>query len=294
MGFIIDSSNKYLFEHDSLIINLGKRHVKDGDTIHAEIYCYTSEDFNGDSVNLVISGGVNNNSTSFYRMTFAKPDTSHQPKNLIYNGDFKLGKRYWSSSSDSTFHSIITTPYGRGIRISRGNGDGKNWALKYDGKPIIYYKDHTYQIRFLFKVHKGNGIPFSVGWWVDLPQRAYSLPLKTMQLQDGWIEASCSYKFKETVQNPYTLLNGLNNNSVVDIAKVEITDLDNSGKELYFLDDFLKKGKWQLVSLDVPCKKGKASCKLVITLDNKKRAASSFKGKVVFALPQITLTNRSN
>jgi hypothetical protein len=289
-GYIIDSMCTSNSKNGSarLDILIKKIRANAGQTIHASAYIYTTEDFNGDSVKIVLKGALKGSGESTYRLSDAETDSSKFIHNLLYNGNFENGRTNWIPNADSTTHTIIDTPFGKGIRVSRGNGNSLDWSLKYAGRPIIYHEGHTYQIKFIFKVQKGPEIPFSIGWWIDIPNHAYSLPLNINQLSDGWKEANCSYKFKETCYNLYTFLNGLQNNSVVDIANVEITDLDKSDTLVYFVDQLSQKGKWQKVTLDAPCESGKISYYISIS---KKGVTDlkSLKGKVIFSKPELAI-----
>jgi len=166
-------------------------------------------------------------------------NTQNMSKNLFSNGDFRNGTQYWLPFADSTQHEIIETPFGKGIRVSRTNGDGGYSSLLYDGRPIIYYAGHTYRLRFNYKVEKGKAQPFNIGWWVNdanLGYWAHLLPLSIRNINDGWKEATCSYKFKETHYNVPAFLNSLHDNSVVDISNVELIDLDRIDSIPIFVD----------------------------------------------------------
>lgn len=265
--------------------------VDKGDIFEASLYCYVSEDFNGDSVKILVNGAVNGTSESFYRIVDSKNDNQNQNRNLISNGNFESGTTNWSIGADSTTHTIIETPFGKGIRVSRGDGNGMDWSLRYNGRPIIHYAGHTYQIKFIFKVQKGIGIPFSIGWWVDLPNHGYALPLEIKDLKNGWKEATCSYKFKETSNNLSTFLNAMHNNSVIDIANVEMIDLDRNDSIPFFFDQLNKKGTWQKLKIDVPCFRRKVSFCLSISKKGVKNL-KSLRGYVIFAKPEYRVMKK--
>jgi hypothetical protein len=160
--------------------------------------------------------------------------------NLISNGDFRLGLLYWMPNADSTSHSIINTPYGNGIRVTRTNGDGGWWSLRYTGRPIVYYAGHSYKFSFKYNVRKGNGRPFCVGWWVEDGGQGFNptkdLPIQGTKLGDGWIEATCTYRFRETHNDLPTFINDFHNNSIVDFADVELIDLDRVDSLPFYVD----------------------------------------------------------
>jgi hypothetical protein len=149
--------------------------------------------------------------------------------NLFDNSDFEYGTLFWIAYADATKLSIIDTPFGKGIKISRFDGNGGDWSLRYFGDPIIYYPDHTYQISFIFKVEKGESIPFNVGWWVDEGSgfgQAVSLPLSIASLSNGWRKATCSYKFRLKHVDLPTFLNSLKDSSTVAITNISLVDLN--------------------------------------------------------------------
>jgi hypothetical protein len=176
--------------------------------------------------------------------------------NLFYNGDFKLGTQFWSNDADSTQHEIIKTPWGEGIRVSRTDGNGGWWSLKYDGRPIIYYSGHQYRIIFDYKVIKGGDQPFRIGWWVK-EYNSYSasvLPLTIKNLEDGWKEATCSHIFNDTYYNLPTFLNSLQDFSIVDIDNVQLIDLNRIDSLPLYVDQIKQvnesKQKNKLISSD--------------------------------------------
>jgi hypothetical protein len=169
----------------------------------------------------------------------AKTSEIHDKSNLFSNGDFNNNLDYWKANSDSTILEIVDTPFGKGVRISRGDGDGGSFSLYYDGRPIIYYKDHEYKVRFLFKVAKGSGIPFNTGWWVNDAGQGYlahRLPLNIKDMGNGWKQGIFSYSFKETHHNLPSFLNCLQDNTIIEISKVELTDLERNDSLPLFVD----------------------------------------------------------
>jgi len=151
----------------------------------------------------------------------------HTPNNLIYNGDFKYGLMFWGYDSDSTTHQLVDTPYGKGVKITRGDGDGGYWSLRYYGKPITYHKNKTYVINFKYKIIKSvYKKVFNVGWWINRQnneyRKVYDLNYKTKQLGNGWIYLEAYYRFSEDQHNLICLLNSLKDNSEIIITDVGI------------------------------------------------------------------------
>jgi hypothetical protein len=289
-GYIIDSMSDATIVDGNMFSNTFFKTIKisKGETVQASLYCYVSEDFNGDSVKILIQGPIKGNNESIYQIFESKNDNQNSTQNLIYNGNFELGMDNWTAYAGSTTLTIIETPFGKGIRVTRGKGNGSDWSLRYIGRPIIYYAGHTYQIKFNFKVQSGIGIPFNIGWWVDIPNYAFALPLNIRKLKNGWNEAICSYKFKETSYDLVTFLNSLRENSIVDISNVEMTDLNGNDTILHFVDQLRKKGIWQHLKINVPSDRGKVSLFLRIS-KNGVTDFNSLKGYVIFARPDFRI-----
>jgi hypothetical protein len=288
-GYLLDRSVSTKVENGNSYFKINFQNVKvrNSDTLEASVYCFVSDDFNGNSVRLLVEGDVKGNNEASFKL-FDKP-TNESPtvRNLLYNGDFKLGKLNWIPNADSTTHTLIDTPYGKGIRVERTNGDGGWWSLRYMGRPIIYNVGHRYQIKFKFKIEKGNALPFHIGWWVNEDNNFYpsNLPLELKVLKNGWTEATCSYRFSQTAYDLATFLNSLEDNSIVDITSVELNDLDRIDSIPLFVDQMNNKGTWQKLSLKTSCKSGKVSICFIISKDNVSDF-SSLNGYVIFAIPQ--------
>ncbi len=117
--------------------------------------------------NNTINGEINNRYIDQKGNYWASFEGNRDSKNLLYNGDFIFGQEFWKiGAPDSITHEIIDTEYGKAIRVNRYNGKGF-WPLKYDGRSILYYKGVSYTFRFKFRVIKGSGVPFRIGWWVN-------------------------------------------------------------------------------------------------------------------------------
>jgi hypothetical protein len=290
IGYVIDSS------YDSRMINgnmfpnvcIKSLNVKNDEIFHVSLYCYVSKDFNGDSVKIIVKGANNENRESSYRLFDSYKINPNPTQNLIYNGNFGLGTTNWVPWADSTTHSIIETPFGKGIRVSRTNGDGGYWSLRYIGRPIIYYAKHRYQLRFNYMIRKGNEMPFKVGWWVSEEGQnnsALSLPLSIRNINLGWKEATCSYEFNETHYDLPTFLNSLQDYSVVDIANVEMTDLNRNDTIPYYVDQLNVKGTWQKLTIDFPCDLQSVSFYISIS-KNGVKDIRSMRGYVIFTKPE--------
>jgi hypothetical protein len=161
-------------------------------------------------------------------------------KNLFYNGDFKSGTRFWIPAASGTEHLLIETPYGKGIKVIRKEGDGTSWSFLYNGRPIIYYAGHTYKLSFLFRVIKGSGIPFYTGWFAEDGYRgipSYSLPLKIKKLRYGWSLGVIDEKFKHTHYDLSAFINSMKENSEVDIAQVKLEDMDRIDSLPKYVDE---------------------------------------------------------
>jgi hypothetical protein len=289
-GYIIDSTSDSQTAFDNAYSNILIKTIKTQkrDLFQAAVYCFVSNDFNGDSVKILVKGAVKGSNESFFRLYDLENDSTCSLQNLINNGNFESGTTNWIPWADSTTHTIVETPFGKGIRVSRGNGDGGYWSLKYVGRPIVYYIGHRYQIKFKFKVQKGVGIPFKIGWWGDNPNDGFTLPLEIIKLNDGWNEAIGFHKFMETSYDLPTFLNSLQDYSIIDITDVRMTDLDGNDSIPYFIDQLSVKGTWQKLTINVYCDPGKISFYLSI-LKKSTHDLKSLKGQVIFAKPEYRL-----
>ncbi len=160
-------------------------------------------------------------------------------ENLLYNGDFRYGYNFWHvDAPDPIKHEIINTEYGKAIRVTRTNGNGF-WPLKYKGREIHYYQGVTYTFKFKYRVIKGSGVPFSIGWWLD-EGKGYqnNLPYHRKDLSNGWVEFAASYTFKEDQSNLQTFMNSQKANTVVEFTDIELT-CDDTLNRPHYLDQIL-------------------------------------------------------
>ncbi|MCD4714703.1 MAG: hypothetical protein K8R73_15615 [Clostridiales bacterium] len=150
--------------------------------------------------------------------------SNENSKNLLYNGDFKFGSKFWvGNAPDSIIHEIITTKYGNAIRVSRADGKG-HWPLQYYGRKIYYHGGLKYSFRFKFRVVKGSGIPFMIGWGVDEGAGLKSNLHKTLKkLDNEWYECTTSYRFKEDQTDLFEFMNSQLANTIIDFANIELT-----------------------------------------------------------------------
>jgi hypothetical protein len=163
-----------------------------------------------------------------------------QAKNLIYNGDFSEGNRFWLPSAIGTTHEIIETPYGRGIKVTRAKGDNANWSLQYAGRPVIYNRNHEYRLDFFLKVVKGTGIPFNVGWWTSDSSNGYKSALRPLVLKkqkDGWNHVTCSYRFLRSYYDLPGFISSLKDSTEIIVAAIRMEDLNQGNGLPLFVDE---------------------------------------------------------
>lgn len=166
----------------------------------------------------------------------------HTQNNLVYNGNFEYDLQFWTFNSDSTQHKIINTNIGKALKISRANGDGGYFSLLYCGRPIYYHKDHNYQIKFKFKVIKGDKIPFKIGWWIKINNINYgshALKVDTSYIIEDWYQGIATYRFTSDIKNPPCFLNCLNDHTSIMITDIEILDLDRNESQIDFIDQVI-------------------------------------------------------
>jgi hypothetical protein len=277
---------------------IGREKVNKGDIIRASVFCFESKDFNGNSASISISGPVIGDSEYEYHIYDSLTYNITQNGNLINNGNFTNGSINWKPNADSTTHEVIETPFGKGLRVSRLGGRLGDWSMQYVGKPIIYYANHIYEFHFYYKVQKGSSLPFSIGWWVDDAGQGYYpslyLPIKVRDINDGWKEAVCSYKFKKTHTGLYTFLNSMELYSIVDFANVELFDLNsNSENPVFSYSELEDKGSWQKLYLEKDCSDGEVSV-YINFIKNGEKDFSHLKGYVIFAYPQYEIIHRQS
>ena len=144
--------------------------------------------------------------------------------NLFYNSNFENGFEFWSAlRQNSVQHELIKTKYGSAIRVSR-NEKVDYWTLIYKGRDIFYYKDLTYYFRFKYRVIKGTGVPFRIGWGLsEENQDPKNLQKEVFPLPEGWNECIASYVFeKDYFGDIKTFITSQNPNTIVDYTDIEL------------------------------------------------------------------------
>ena len=184
--------------------------------------------------NNIVDGEIKDKYRDYKSEYWLNMEKEHLDDNLFYNGDFKYGSKFWViGAPDSIKHEIISTKYGYALRVSRIEGNGY-WPLKYEGRKILYYKDVTYTFKFKYRVKKGSGVPFKIGWWVNEGEgHKNNLPHKTRPLGNGWFEYTASYRFRDNQANISTFMNSQQTNTVVDFADIELTCDDTLERPKY-------------------------------------------------------------
>jgi len=155
--------------------------------------------------------------------------------NLFYNSDFVYGLKFWGSvTRDSIFHRIVDTQYGKAVRVIRKDGKG-NWPLAYQGREIYYHKDMTYYFRFKFRVIKGVGVPFKVGWRaLEEKPVPYDLHKDVFPISDEWFECIAAYKFNQDQYGEIlTFLNNQDANTIIDFTDIELLCNDTLKRFMY-------------------------------------------------------------
>jgi hypothetical protein len=155
---------------------------------------------------------------------------SNPDSNLFYNGDFSNGIKFWGKlsahSDDSMVHKLLKEKESSFLRIERFFGKGY-WSLLYKGRPIYYYQNVSYTLSFKYRVVKGDGIPFNVGWWImENGKRQHNLPLQTYRVDNGWNQCIVTYKFKDNHINPACFINSQKSNTTIDIKDVKLVSDD--------------------------------------------------------------------
>ena len=157
--------------------------------------------------------------------------------NLFRNGDLKYGLEGWNylpTPHDCIQFNLVAVENGdSAIRITRGCSSG-NWQVNYDGRPIIYHKDVTYNLSFSYRVIEGGKRPFNVGWWVNEGHGyRHNLPVKVTTIDSVWNRCEVSYKFVEDRLNPRSFLNSLKAGSSIEVMDICLFCDDTTGLPMY-------------------------------------------------------------
>lgn len=165
-------------------------------------------------------------------------------ENLINNGDFSLGLKYWNRNANETSIHIDTIDDRRCARIVRGKGDGAYWSLLYYGRSILFKANNEYQLDFLVKpVKPRNDLPFKVGFYVNEGNGyMHNLTKEIDTLKDGWLRVKVQYRFINDNRNIGFLINSQRSNTEFYISNVKLKNLTENQKLKYDLIDS-KKGK---------------------------------------------------
>lgn len=156
-------------------------------------------------------------------------------ENLFYNSNFQHGLKFWGSvTRDSIIHRIVDSPYGKAIRVSRNEGKGM-WPLAYRGREIYYHKDINYHFRFKFRVVKGAGIPFKIGWRaMEVKPIPYNLHMDIFPISDQWFECITSYRFdRDQYGEILTFLNNQEANTIIELTDIELLCDDTLNRRMY-------------------------------------------------------------
>lgn len=179
----------------------------------------------------------------FYKIADAPIDN-----NLFYNANFDKDDKFWGwMSSDSINHAIVESPFGKAIRVSCKEGGVGYWPLVYEGREIQYYSGASYTLNFKYKVIKGNGIPFQVGWGTkDGQDFINDLTPKIDTLEEGWLECTVKHTFQEDKSNVLTFINSMEPNSEVDFTDIKLLSEDPYQRVRY-TDQFedIRIGVWR-------------------------------------------------
>lgn len=166
--------------------------------------------------------------------------------NLIYNGNFEHGLKFWTSDTDTTNLSIIDTPFGKGVRITVDDAFGQNWFLKYKGRPIVYYPGHKYQIKFKYRIIKGGNNLFKFGWFFNNKPRFFDptdLKLKLSHLPNNWFEAKAEILFSKGIYNLAFGVHSIENSTTIEVCDIQLIDLYETNVPYPFLDQIENNGK---------------------------------------------------
>ena len=158
-------------------------------------------------------------------------------KTLFYNGDLVNGLDDWSyisAPNDCIKFNLVEKGEGTNvIRIERDCNNSGYWQVRYIGRPILYHKNVTYNLSFLYRVLEGPE-GFCVGWWINEGQGYINNLPQTINVIDSmWNRCSVSYRFKYNHLNPICFLNSLQAGSTVEIKNMSLICDDTAGLPMY-------------------------------------------------------------
>ena len=145
--------------------------------------------------------------------------------NLFWDDDLKNCKpwdRMMGINDDSEFYLIEDkNNYTIKLRRSIGYGEFQIW---YTGRPIMYHRNVSYEISFLYRIIEGPESPFYVGWWVN-EGHGYqqNLPQKITAIDSVWNECKVSYRFMNDHINTTCFLNTLSPGSTIEVKNIRMT-----------------------------------------------------------------------
>ncbi len=152
--------------------------------------------------------------------------------NLIINGNFEYGTKYWGYSADSVEHEIVKLDSVRCLRVTRGNGNKAYWSLLYLGRIETLYKGDLYELSFKYKVTKPPIRPFFIGFWKN-EGNGYLNNLKPeiKLLGNNWKLVKVKVRFNETGNtNMGFPINSQYRNSEFYITDIKLKNLSKEQK----------------------------------------------------------------
>lgn len=200
------------------------------------IYEYDKTDWaKYSTLNNSVAGGIINKNKDIENEYWLPFEINKQTGNLFYNSNFNSGQIFWDYyATDSIRHDLISTEYGNALRVSRLDGQG-SWPLAYVGRDIFYHSGVSYTFKFKFRVVKGIGVPFKIGWWINEGEGyKNSLPYKTRKLGKGWYEYTASHKFSTDQHHLRTFMNSQQANTVIDFTDIELYSDDSIVRPAFF------------------------------------------------------------
>ncbi len=151
--------------------------------------------------------------------------------NLLMNGDFKYGFKFWGYSADSLKISIESEDSLTYARIRRGDGNGGYYSLFYSGRRIVFTQNNQYELSFKLKPIFPGFVPFNVGFWINEGDGyKNNLKLEIDTLSKGWLNVETNFAFKNTLGDLVFPINSQIDNSeflITDIKLRNITQLQN-------------------------------------------------------------------
>ncbi|NOQ24377.1 MAG: hypothetical protein GQ564_03360 [Bacteroidales bacterium] len=154
--------------------------------------------------------------------------------NIIENGNFKQGFKYWNiSKKDTLTYEIYNSTYGNALRYDKLNGNHSSYLL-YRGRKINYYKDALYKFKLKYRVIKGDDNSFKIGWVTnDKPKYIFNGIINKKSLEEDWFELTIIYNNISEAESLGSIYLYQKPQSIIEYADIKMNIHDNLNRPIY-------------------------------------------------------------